>query len=135
MRISDWSSDVCSSDLERQAVELVEHAGKGRARIILNRDHRHKIARLRAGRRQFDRILAQPHPPRRDEMAQIAVRQRDRAHLALVEIREELARLRAPTLRCVLNLQHIRLVSAPPSHHPLHPPHTTRYAAPTTSPN
>src|SRR3546814_17769961 len=31
MRISDWSSDVCSSDLAAHAVELL-HAGRARAR-------------------------------------------------------------------------------------------------------
>src|SRR3546814_11929786 len=69
MRISDWSSDVCSSDLEKRLVELIGDAGKrlhtGRSRndqvatdirlwlrheidlaIDLLRQLRHKLAAL-----------------------------------------------------------------------------------------
>src|SRR3546814_9684012 len=46
MRISDWSSDVCSSDLDRAAAELAHrhverHAGAGR---VFFKDHRQRIA-------------------------------------------------------------------------------------------
>src|SRR3546814_2017846 len=37
MRISDWSSDVCSSDLGRGADELAAASGDGRAKRIVRR--------------------------------------------------------------------------------------------------
>src|SRR3546814_13315835 len=34
MRISDWSSDVCSSDLRRTGVERIGHVGRRRAVVV-----------------------------------------------------------------------------------------------------
>src|SRR3546814_12018672 len=60
MRISDWSSDVCSSD-------LVEQRGNGRACRVDDR-HRDRIA--------FDRIDGQPNAER-SEQARRPASQRD----------------------------------------------------------
>src|SRR3546814_10750346 len=52
MRISDWSSDVCSSDLEawRQRELLERRAVPERARLL--RQHRHVVPRI------VDRLIA-----------------------------------------------------------------------------
>src|SRR3546814_18967659 len=36
MRISDWSSDVCSSDLDRAALESLPGVGRKTANVVLN---------------------------------------------------------------------------------------------------
>src|SRR3546814_3173302 len=54
MRISDWSSDVCSSDLLRQHVFLVDRIG--RILLLHLRQHElHEIARIERGKRSFGR--------------------------------------------------------------------------------
>src|SRR3546814_8759384 len=78
MRISDWSSDVCSSDLaadadavaeagDRDLVTFVEQRGNGRACRVDDR-HRDRIA--------FDRIDGQPNAER-SEQARRPASQRD----------------------------------------------------------
>src|SRR3546814_13521152 len=59
MRISDWSSDVCSSDLPKQ---FVEHAGARLARIILDRDEAEIAAIARPRWTEFDRLLPEADP-------------------------------------------------------------------------
>src|SRR3546814_18826656 len=56
MRISDWSSDVCSSDLRRtqqaimQAVAFLHHAQHVIGRHIGARRHRHRLMKIRIER-------------------------------------------------------------------------------------
>src|SRR3546814_8990780 len=63
MRISDWSSDVCSSDLEREAIggqAVIEARGgerpvEDRAQFHVARGH------VRKQRRRLEQPRAQPH--------------------------------------------------------------------------
>src|SRR3546814_4228200 len=63
MRISDWSSDVCSSDLLRRSPERSVPARE--LRPIQPRDLEHRRARATGLDREFDRHLrrAVEHPP------------------------------------------------------------------------
>src|SRR3546814_3177191 len=64
MRISDWSSDVCSSDLSREAgkysaktvVEIVTHCRRRDQRFGLNTQRRPMRRRLRFGRSEERRV-------------------------------------------------------------------------------
>src|SRR3546814_1061493 len=66
MRISDWSSDVCSSDLDRQKFDFVGIGGTGdrigaqqRPPLARQADH-HELARMEAeARRAADREAEQ----------------------------------------------------------------------------
>src|SRR3546814_13095134 len=61
MRISDWSSDVCSSDLLRQAktLGLLDHHQRGGGHIYPDLDHRgrHQQLRLASGETFHRRVL------------------------------------------------------------------------------
>src|SRR3546814_18776343 len=93
MRISDWSSDVCSSDLER----LHEHAREFDEARIARRDELRRRARLEPGAAIGD--LAgdhrAPHPKRAHDLGLVEHRllsgigQRHRAvHLDRTSVRE-----------------------------------------------
>src|SRR3546814_3614407 len=56
MRISDWSSDVCSSDLAVDATRKPQHhAGKAVARHIIVQAHHHRA--IDVGRTRIERVL------------------------------------------------------------------------------
>ena len=84
--------------LERQPKELVEQPRQRLSGIILDGHQRHKTARQRTRRCQLDRVLPEADAAGGQMLAQIAVRQLHWAVLAIVEPRQELHRLRAPSV-------------------------------------
>src|SRR3546814_13156363 len=48
MRISDWSSDVCSADLTRECMRDMQARGQGGAIIYMGSVHSHLASRLKA---------------------------------------------------------------------------------------
>src|SRR3546814_13646611 len=67
MRISDWSSDVCSSDLEAEAGDEVGHQ-VARHHEIGERGKQHRLhaarrLRVEGGVVGADRVLEERHPP------------------------------------------------------------------------
>src|SRR3546814_8563153 len=118
MRISDWSSDVCSSDLrahpaERQVhaaecglaldeteglrngefegepKQFVEHAGARLARIILDRDEAEIAAIARPRWTEFDRLLPEADPAVGQIGADVLRRQQQGTAFAMEGRREE----------------------------------------------
>src|SRR3546814_2024510 len=72
MRISDWSSDVCSSDLHREAENRVDHRNRrqivgGRIDDIL--DHARGLHRTVEADAAANRAFAKPRPAREEEEA------------------------------------------------------------------
>src|SRR3546814_17489774 len=66
MRISDWSSDVCSSDL-RRAGEIAEHAGDERKLLLLDRiADLHVVGQLHARRAHAIEFVLGAFPLRHD---------------------------------------------------------------------
>ena len=96
---------------ERHPVELVKHTGQGLRRIVLDRNDRAKLARVMPCWSQFKRILTKADPTERHMFAQIAVRQHHRAHLAVIQPRQELQRFGAQIVAIGIDGQQARGIS------------------------
>ena len=108
----DEAEALRDGELEGQPQQFVEHAGRGLAGIILDRDEAGEAARARPGRAELHRLLAEAHPPIGQIGAEILHRQQHRAHLAIVERGEEFERLRADAGRRVVDAEQPRPVIA-----------------------
>src|SRR3546814_11536389 len=91
MRISDWSSDVCSSDLFWETAPLGPFNGKGFSTTISPWIvSQQAMAPFRTAR--MDRIADQPHPPAylidADDQANGGLSIRLEAHLSTAAMRE-----------------------------------------------
>src|SRR3546814_8843578 len=58
MRISDWSSDVCSSDLAKHVL-FGKHGGVGRGEAVVQRQHRQRRAAFLRCAKRFLPIVRQ----------------------------------------------------------------------------
>ena len=108
----DEAEALRDRDLEGQAKQLVEHARRRLARIVLDRDDRREGARTGAGGAELDRLLAEADPAIRQIGAGILHRQQHGPNLAIVERGEEFERFRAIALRRCVDREQPRLVAA-----------------------
>ncbi len=108
----DEAEALGDGELERQPQQFVEHARRGLAGIVLDRNHANEAALEIGARPQLDRLLAEADPAIGQIGAQVLHRHQHRAHLAIVEGGEELERLRARPLGRLVDAEQPRRIAA-----------------------
>ncbi len=98
--------------LERQAQQFVEHAGRGRRRIILDRDHAGEARRGIRNGGEFDRLGAEADPPVGQIVARVLMRREQLARLARIELAEKFERFGAQPLVGIVEAEKLGLVAA-----------------------
>jgi hypothetical protein len=96
--------------LERQPQQIVEHPRRGLAGVVLDRQHGAEAGRHPPRCAQLQRVGAEADPAIGQVEPEVGPRQPHRPHLAVVEQREELERLRAQVLRSVVDGEQPRAV-------------------------
>jgi hypothetical protein len=101
----DEGEALADGQLHRQPQEIVEHAGRGGAGVVLDRDHAREGPLAAAARRKLHCLPAEAHPAVGQIVGEIALGQFDRPHLRVEQGRQEFERLRMQPAHGVIDAE------------------------------